>query len=59
MEKRAIVINENAVDESILNLLDELVQKGYAHSDGYLYYEDSDKEVISAIFAKPGKAFLE
>ena len=59
MEKRAICINERDIDENILNLLNELETKGYAHNDGYLYYEDSDKAIIAEIFSKYGKLFLE
>lgn len=59
MKKRALIINEKAIDDNLLSLLNELQQMGYARSDGFLYYEDSDKEAISTIFAKYGKTFLE
>lgn len=54
-----MVIDLHKVDDNMLNLINELEQKGYVHSDGTLCYADSDKEEIAAIFAKYGKAFLE
>ena len=57
MNKRAIVIDLNKVDENMLNLIKELEQKGYFHKDGYLYYEDFEKEVIEGLFSKYGLVF--
>lgn len=58
MKKLIISIDKDKVNESMLKLLSELEYKGYA-KDGYLVYEESEKDVISAIFRKYGYSFCE
>ena len=59
MCKKKIIIDTTKVDQQMLGLLTELQKRGFLHNDEYLYYGESDKEELSAIFSKYGKLFLE
>lgn len=59
MYKKELCIDSTKIDQQIIGLLKELQEKGFIHNDGYLYYEEYDKEELSAIFSKYGKLFLE
>ncbi len=59
MNKKTISADLNKVDEKVIGLLKELQERGFVTNDGFLFYDDSDKESIAGIFSKYGKSFLE
>lgn len=58
MAKKIITVDMKKVNEKMLRLLSELQSKGYT-KDGYLVYDESDKEDVYNIYSKYGVVFLE
>ena len=57
MYKISFALNGKVVSSQAIELIKELEDKGFLHNDGFLYYEESDKECLSEIFSKYGKSF--